>query len=84
MMTGPQLLDGFDGIAAPDWDALAAPEQATGRPVDPFTTHRFLSALETSGSTGAGTGWQARPLAVRQDGKLIAAAPLYVKTHSQG
>lgn len=83
-MTGPQLLDGFDGIAAPDWDALAAPEQATGRPVDPFTTHRFLSALETSGSTGAGTGWQARPLAVRQDGKLIAATPLYVKTHSQG
>jgi predicted N-acyltransferase len=71
-------------IDAADWDAVAAPEQVDGRPVDPFTTHRFLSALETSGSTGAGTGWQARPLALRGDGKLLAATPLYVKSHSQG
>ncbi|WP_136645187.1 GNAT family N-acetyltransferase [Tabrizicola sp. YIM 78059] len=78
------LLDSLTGIAAPDWDALAAPEQATGRPIDPFTTHRFLSALESSGSTGPGTGWQARPLFLREGARLLAAAPLYVKTHSQG
>jgi uncharacterized protein len=71
-------------IAAAEWDAIAAPEQATGRPLDPFTTHRFLAALETSGSTGTGTGWQARPLALHEGGKLVAATPLYVKTHSQG
>lgn len=75
-------------ITAPEWDAVAAPEQADGRPVDPFTTHRFLTALETSGSTGTGTGWQARPLALRDEwrlgGRLLAVTPLYVKTHSQG
>lgn len=71
-------------ISAADWDAVAAPEQADGRPLDPFTTHRFLAALEDSGSTGTGTGWQARPLVLRDAGKLLAATPLYVKSNSQG
>ncbi|MFZ9199257.1 MAG: GNAT family N-acetyltransferase [Paracoccaceae bacterium] len=71
-------------IPAQDWDALACPEAATGRPIDPFTTHRFLAALETSGSTGQGTGWQARPLVLRRNGRAVAAMPLYVKGHSQG
>ena len=78
------LLDSLSDIAAADWDAVAAPEQAEGRPIDPFTTHRFLSALEDSGSTGTGTGWQARPLVLRDGGRLLATTPLYVKTHSQG
>ncbi len=69
-------------IPAEVWDALACPED--GRPVDPFTTHRFLLALETSGSTGRRSGWQARPLVATLDGQPIAAAPLYVKSHSQG
>ena len=71
-------------IRAQDWDALACPETATGRPIDPFTTHRFLAALEASGSTGEGTGWQARPLVLRDQGRTVAAMPLYVKGHSQG
>ena len=75
---------GLSAIPAQEWDALACPEAATGRPLDPFTTHRFLAALESSGSTGPGTGWQPRPMLVRQGGKLIAAAPLYVKSHSRG
>jgi uncharacterized protein len=78
------LLDSLSDIAASDWDAVAAPEQADGRPLDPFTTHRFLSALEASKSTGGSSGWQARPLVLRDDGKLLAATPLYVKSHSQG
>jgi uncharacterized protein len=78
------LLDSLTEVAAPDWDAVAAPEQVDGRPLDPFTTHRFLAALESSGSTGAGTGWQVCPLVLRDGGRLLAATPLYVKTHSQG
>ncbi|MFO1202053.1 MAG: GNAT family N-acetyltransferase [Tabrizicola sp.] len=78
------LHDSLSDIPAAEWDAVAAPEQAEGRPIDPFTTHRFLSALEASRSTGSGTGWQARPLVLRDEGKLLAAAPLYVKSHSQG
>ncbi|WP_128516124.1 GNAT family N-acetyltransferase [Tabrizicola thermarum] len=78
------LHESLSDIPAGDWDSVAAPEQALGRPVDPFTTHRFLSALERSGSTGAGSGWQARPLVLREGGRLVAAVPLYVKSHSQG
>ncbi len=74
----PRLSD----IPAADWDALACPEP--GRPLDPFTTHRFLSALEASGSVGPGTGWAPRHVVVRDAGRIIAAAPMYAKSHSQG
>lgn len=66
-----------------DWDACANPGGAHPA-LDPFTTHRFLVALERSGSVGTGTGWQARHLLVHQGAILVAAAPVYVKTHSQG
>ena len=78
------LHDSLADIPETEWDAVAAPEQTEGRPVDPFTTHRFLSALDLSGSTGKGSGWQARPLVLRDHGELLAATPLYVKSHSQG
>lgn len=71
-------------MPAAEWDACACPEAADVRPIDPFTTHRFLLALELSGSVGAGTGWDPRYLAARADGQLIGVAPLYVKSHSQG
>ena len=76
------LLDGMAEIAASDWDRLANPEG--GRPRDPFTTHRFLSALDRSRSTGKGSGWTTRPLVALEDGQPVAAMPLYVKSHSQG
>ena len=72
-------------IPARDWDACACPEAAEGgRPRDPFTTHRFLSALERSGSVGPGSGWQPRYLVARTGSQVIAVAPLYAKGHSQG
>lgn len=68
-----------------DWDACACPETADGhRPYDPFTTHRFLSALESSGSVGPGTGWDPMHLVARDAGTVIAVAPMYMKSHSQG
>ena len=82
MTAEPVLLNGMAEIAASDWDQLACPEAAP-RAIDPFTTHRFLSALDVSGSTGKGTGWQTRPLILR-DQTVTAALPLYVKNHSQG
>ena len=71
-------------IAPADWDACACPEAAIGRPIDPFTTHRFLTALDVSKSTGKGTGWQTRPLVLRQGGRVAGILPVYVKAHSQG
>ncbi|NCO86683.1 MAG: N-acetyltransferase [Rhodobacterales bacterium] len=72
-------------IGQPAWDACACPEAADGgRPFDPFTTYRFLKALEDSRSVGPGSGWQPRYLSAQKDGAVIAVAPLYAKGHSQG
>ena len=80
-----RLVGNIAQIGAEDWDACACPEAGGGgRPRDPFTTYRFLSALEDSGSVGPGTGWQQQHLAAYADDRLIAVAPLYAKMHSQG
>ena len=69
-------------IGQPDWDACACEGQ--GRPEDPFTTYRFLAALEDSRSTGTGSGWRPRYLSATKDGQVIAVTPLFAKSHSQG
>jgi len=75
----------LDQIGAADWDACACPEAADGgRALDPFTTYRFLHALERSGSVGTGTGWSPQYLVARRADEVIAVAPLYAKSHSQG
>ncbi|MYM55543.1 GNAT family N-acetyltransferase [Thalassovita mangrovi] len=80
-----QLIGSLDQIDPADWDACACPETAQGgRARDPFTTYRFLKALEDSGSVGPGTGWQPQYLVARAGGQVIACAPLYAKSHSQG
>ena len=80
-----EVLGAITEIDAALWDACACPEVADGgRPFDPFTTHRFLAALEASRSVGTGTGWTPRHLVARSAGEVIAVAPLYAKGHSQG
>ena len=77
------VLGGLDEIGADDWDACAG--AVPGRHAeDPFTTHRFLRALEESGSVGRGSGWYPRHLVARSGGAVIAVMPLYAKSHSQG
>lgn len=78
-----RLHESLADIEAADWDACAAPE-GSDRPLDPFTTHRFLFALERSGSVGRGTGWAPRHLTVHDGGEMIACAPAYLKSHSHG
>lgn len=73
-----KLLGGMAEIAAEDWDACADTD-------NPFVRHAFLLALERSGSATAETGWKPRHLVVTDgDGKVQAAAPLYLKYHSYG
>jgi uncharacterized protein len=71
------VLSGMDQIPAAEWDLCAGA-------VDPFVSHRFLLALETSDSVGPGTGWTPHHLVARQEGQIIAVAALYGKSHSQG
>ena len=81
-----RILHGIRDCSAVSWDRCAAPRvPAGGRPGNPFLVHRFLAALEDSGSVGPGTGWS--PLhAVAEDdsGSIVAAMPLYLKSHSRG
>ena len=68
------------GVAAIDpalWDRVAGPG-------DPFLSHAFLALLESSGSVGEATGWSPLPLLVERDGRVVGAAPAYLKSHSQG
>jgi predicted N-acyltransferase len=59
------------------WNALCADAY-------PFARHEFLHALEASGSIGEGTGWLPQHLLVHEGDELIAAMPLYIKSHSYG
>lgn len=65
-------------LPAAEWDALSGGG-------NPFVSHAFLSAMEDSGSVGGRSGWQPLPFTIDGlDGKLAAALPAYVKSHSQG
>ncbi len=73
------------------WDACANPASSTFAPDDPqrerynpFLSHAFLQALETSKSVSPRAGWTPAHVLVEQGTALVAAAPTYVKTHSQG
>jgi predicted N-acyltransferase len=72
-----KIASGVAGLNAAAWDRLSAN--------DPFVSHAFLSALEDSGSVGPGTGWTPAPILVEDEAShLVAAAPAYLKSHSQG
>jgi predicted N-acyltransferase len=65
-------------IPPDEWDACAGAD-------NPFVSHAFLAALEDSGSAGARTGWLPQHAALRDaGGRLVAAAPMYAKSHSYG
>jgi hypothetical protein len=68
-------------LAAAEWDALLEHEPARA---SPFLRHAFLAALEESGSVSARSGWRPRHLALRRSGRLVAAAPAYRRTGSDG
>jgi predicted N-acyltransferase len=71
-----KIAGAVSGLNAHAWDRLTDG--------DPFLSHAFLSALEDSESVGPGTGWTPSPILIEEEGKLLAAAPAYLKTHSQG
>jgi len=73
-----KIASGVSGLNATAWDRLTDGG-------DPFVTHAFLSALEESGSVGSDSGWIPASILVEDDASpLLAAAPAYLKSHSQG
>ena len=80
-----KIMTSLGNVHQEDWDSCACPEVSDGgRPNDPFTTYRFLKALEDSGSVGTGTGWDPCYIMAYQGDELIGCAPMYRKMHSQG
>lgn len=67
---------GLGEIMPMAWDAL-------GGDHDPFLSHAFLHALETTGCLEP-YGWYPHHLLIYEDHHLLAATPLYVKTNSYG
>ncbi len=73
-----RIADSVSSLPQAEWDACAGT-------ANPFVSHAFLATLEASHSVGHETGWRPLPIVVDgADGTPAAAAPAYVKTHSQG
>lgn len=73
-----QVEPGIGALKPAEWDACAGGD-------NPFLRHAFLAALEMSGSASPETGWGPRHLAIYDTaGRLAAAMPLYLKSHSFG
>ena len=80
-----RILNDIDAIEPAAWNRCANPP---GTEYNPFLDHRFLSALEQSGSVSAKTGWQPFHVVLSaSDGGVndaLGVVPMYLKSHSQG
>ncbi len=65
-------------ISAQAWDSLRGNDY-------PFLSYPYLNALEQSGCVSDNSGWHPLHLTLEDDaGTLLAAMPLYLKSHSWG
>ena len=76
------VAEDMSAVDRDSWNALANPP---GERYDPFLDWDFLEAAESSGCAQPSTGWTPQHmLAHDASGKLVGAAPLYLKMHSRG
>ena len=71
------IIEHIDEVDPVDWNRIAGVD-------NPFTRHEFLVALERHGCVGERYGWLPRHLALRDQGRLAGAVPLYLKFNSYG
>ncbi len=85
-----RFVPSLERVDAEAWDACANPAglaepDAAGERYNPFISRAFLLALERSKSVGGRSGWTPLYTLVEDaSGRLAAAAPAYIKTHSMG
>ena len=60
-----------------DWDALVGEGS-------PFLEWDWLDGLERTGCVSPETGWVPQHVVVKDGERMVAACPLYIKSHSQG
>ncbi len=71
-------LDSIDKVDRRQWDRLALPLST------PLLEWQWLHHLEASGSISPRFGWQPRHLTLWNRQELVGAAPLYLKSNSDG
>ena len=77
-----KILSRIGEVPAAEWDACAGIDLPDS---NPFVSHAFLDALESSRSVRPESGWQAQHLVVEDAaGHIAGAAPMYLKSHSMG
>src|SRR3546814_158327 len=75
----------FAAIAPERWSRLSGTSRSGPGIYNPFLSHAYLSAMESSGSAIAETGWLGHHLFLEDEhGTLLGAIPGYLKSHSQG
>ncbi|MEJ2515225.1 MAG: GNAT family N-acetyltransferase [Gammaproteobacteria bacterium] len=72
-----RVVESLAGIPEADWNRLLPDD-------NPFVSHAYLKALETSGAVGEDAGWVPVHLVDEHDGRPRAALPLYLKDNSWG
>jgi len=73
----PSIIGSLSEVTAEEWNALVHPD-------NPFARHEFLIAMERHDAVGKTFGWYPQYLLARDNGKLVGAAPMYLKDNSYG
>jgi len=71
-----ETVDSLSGIKPEDWNPLADE--------NPISSHEFLATLEETQNVGNNSGWDPIHIIARDNGTLVGAMPLYLKSHSYG
>ncbi len=75
-----RVFDDLGEIDAATWNSLLKKQAAP----TPFMRHEYLLALQHSGSAADESGWATQFIGVFAREQLVAACPLYLKSHSYG
>lgn len=72
-----KVLQGMHDVAREQWDALVGEGS-------PFLEWDWLASMEEARCVAPRTGWQPQHLTIFDEGRLVAACPLYLKGNSMG
>jgi len=80
-----RICDGMGAFSRTEWSRLSGTSHGQASAYNPFIAYDFLLSLEESGCATRRTGWMPQHLRLEdRQGRLIGAAPCYLKNHSQG
>ena len=75
-MPNIRIVDSLEEIDTSHWNGLVGDY--------PFLRYEFLSALQETGCVSVETGWKPVYLTLWDEGILVGAMPLFLKSHSRG